>query len=76
MILYILILVLFINVNSDNNITALTTTTTTTTSRVYHFKKCGGAGCPYTASWLVHVNLYKRANWYISLILIKKSTFL
>lgn len=67
MILYILILILFINVNSDKNITALTTTTSS--SRVYHFKKCGGAGCPYTASWLVHVNLYKRANWYISLIL-------
>ena len=63
--------------------TAATTTTTILSSsppgssssslsdtRIYHFKKCGGAGCPYTASWLVHINLFKRANWLVFTYLI------
>jgi hypothetical protein len=31
--------------------------------RVYGCKRLSGGGCPYTASWLVHVNLYKRTGW-------------
>lgn len=32
-------------------------------SRVYDLKKVDGAGCPYTASWLADVNLYRRVTW-------------
>ena len=32
-------------------------------TRVYDFKKVDGAGCPYTASWLAHINLYRRVTW-------------
>jgi hypothetical protein len=31
--------------------------------RIYFLKKCNGAGCPYTASWLSHINLYRRVGW-------------
>ena len=31
--------------------------------RIYFLKRCSGAGCPYTASWLAHVNLYRRIPW-------------
>ena len=31
--------------------------------RIYGCKRLSGGGCPYTASWLVHVNLYKRTGW-------------
>jgi len=61
-ILIVILSLFIINVNSDNT----TTTSSSSDTRIYHFKKCGGAGCPYTASWLVHINLYKRANWYSS----------
>ena len=60
-ILIVILSLFIINVNSDNTTTSLLSDT-----RIYYFKKCGGAGCPYTASWLVHINLYKRANWYSS----------
>ena len=32
-------------------------------TRIYFLKRCSGAGCPYTASWLAHVNLYRRIPW-------------
>lgn len=32
-------------------------------TRVYGFKKVNGGGCPYTGSWLAHVNLYRRVTW-------------
>ena len=31
--------------------------------RVFTLRRCSGAGCPYTASWLAHINLYKNLNW-------------
>jgi hypothetical protein len=34
-------------------------------SRLYEFKKCSGAGCPYTASWLINTNLYSKAEWWL-----------
>ena len=33
--------------------------------RIYSMKKCHGAGCPYTASWLNHINLYRKAHWWL-----------
>jgi hypothetical protein len=33
--------------------------------RIYWLRKCSGSGCPYTASWLAHINLYKRLVWNI-----------
>ena len=34
------------------------------TSKVYYFKKMsGGATCAYTASWLAHINLFRRVTW-------------
>ena len=35
------------------------------TPRVYGAKRLSGGGCPYTASWLAHVNLYKRTGWFL-----------
>jgi hypothetical protein len=35
------------------------------TERLYEFKKCGGAGCPYTASWLISVNLYRQIDLWL-----------
>ena len=31
--------------------------------RIYDFKKLGGSTCAYTASWLAHVNLFRRVTW-------------
>ena len=31
--------------------------------RIYDFKKLGGSTCAYTASWLSHVNLFRRVTW-------------
>jgi len=36
-----------------------------TQERMYDFKKCSGSGCPYMASWLVNVNLFSRAEWWL-----------
>lgn len=33
--------------------------------RIYWLRKCSGSGCPYTASWMAHINLYKRLVWNI-----------
>ena len=32
-------------------------------SRIYDFKRIHGGGCPYTASWLADVNLFRRVVW-------------
>ena len=37
-------------------------------SKVYYFKKMSGATCAYTASWLAHVNLFRRVTWYADTI--------
>ena len=31
--------------------------------RIIGFRKCSGPGCPYTASWLAHTNLYRTLGW-------------
>jgi len=33
--------------------------------RMYWLRKCSGSGCPYAASWMAHINLYKRLIWNI-----------
>eukprot|EP01036_Dinobryon_divergens_P031463 gene31463-40863_t len=40
-----------------------TNNTSSSGPRIYFLKRCSGAGCPYTASWLAHVNLYRRIPW-------------
>ena len=37
-------------------------------SKQYYFKKMTGATCAYTASWLAHVNLFRRVTWYALII--------
>ena len=44
-------------------------------SRVYHMKKCKGAGCPYTASWLSHINLYRRVGWFLDSTKMEAASF-
>jgi hypothetical protein len=43
--------------------------------RVYGGKKCRGGGCPYTASWLAHVNLYKRTGWWLDSTKMETASF-
>lgn len=31
--------------------------------RIYWLRKCSGPGCPYTASYLAHINLYRQLGW-------------
>lgn len=44
-------------------------------ARVYGAKRCRGGGCPYTASWLAHVNLYKRTGWYLTSTKMETASF-
>jgi hypothetical protein len=44
-------------------------------SRIFDFKKVNGAGCPYTASWLAHVNLYRRVIWYLDSTKMEAASF-
>ena len=37
-------------------------------SKVYYFKKMSGVTCAYTASWLAHVNLFRRVTWYAHIV--------
>ena len=65
---YYTILLLFYfedNVKSLQNSTELVSGTNDTTNlnRIYFLKKCSGAGCPYAAAWLSHVNLYRKVGW-------------
>lgn len=43
--------------------------------RIYDLTKCAGAGCPYTASWLSHVNLYRRLTWYMDSTKMEAASF-
>ena len=43
--------------------------------RVYHFRRCKGAGCPYTASWLSHINLYRRVGWFLESTKMEAASF-
>jgi hypothetical protein len=72
MMMIMILLLLFINVNSDN---INNTVSSSDNNRIYYLKKCGGAGCPYTASWLIHINLYKRANWYLDSTKMEAASF-
>jgi hypothetical protein len=44
-------------------------------TRVYHFKRCRGSGCPYTASWLSHINLYRRVGWHLESTKMETASF-
>ena len=41
----------------------------------YELKKCRGGGCPYSATWLLHFNFYKRLKWYLSSTKMEEATF-
>ena len=43
--------------------------------RQYWFKKCRGSGCPYTGSWLSHINLYKRVGWHLESTKMEAASF-
>lgn len=43
--------------------------------KVYTMTKCHGAGCPYTASWLVHANLFRKAHWYLDSTKMEAASF-
>jgi hypothetical protein len=43
--------------------------------RIYFLKKVSGPGCPYTASWLAHVNLYMRVKYWIDITKMEAATF-
>ena len=49
-------------VNNNNNNNTISNDTTSL-NRIYFLKKCSGAGCPYAAAWLSHINLYRRVGW-------------
>lgn len=42
---------------------------------LYQFRKVGGSGCPYTASWLIHANLYRRLNWWMYSTKMEEASF-
>lgn len=44
-------------------------------SRIYDMTKCSGAGCPYTASWLAHINLVRRLTWYLDSTKMEAASF-
>lgn len=43
--------------------------------RVYYLKKISGGGCPYTASWLIHINLYRKVPWWIDITKMEAASF-
>jgi len=45
------------------------------TSKLYGLKKCAGSGCPYTASWLAHINLYRKLSWWLHSTKMEEATF-
>lgn len=38
-------------------------------------KKVTGAGCPYAAAWLTHVNLFRKATWHLESLKMETATF-
>ena len=46
-----------------------------TKERIYGMKKCSGSGCPYTASWLAHVNLFRRIPWWLDSTKMEAASF-
>ena len=47
------------------NNTAMAPTPATHKARGYWLRKVSGSGCPYAASWMAHINLYKKLTWRI-----------
>jgi hypothetical protein len=43
--------------------------------RIYDFKQVGGAGCPYTASWLADINLYRGITWFVDSTKMEAASF-
>ena len=43
--------------------------------RVYGLKRCSGGGCPYTASWLADINLYRQLPWYMDSTKMEAASF-
>ena len=43
--------------------------------RVYFMKKLAGGGCPYMASWLANVNLFRRVTWWIDITKMEAASF-
>lgn len=43
--------------------------------RMYYMKKLRGAGCPYTASWLINVSLFRRLTWWLDLTKMEAASF-
>ncbi|KAJ1421707.1 hypothetical protein B484DRAFT_119916, partial [Ochromonadaceae sp. CCMP2298] len=50
-------------------------TESATSERVYGLRKCSGSGCPYAASWLAHVNLYRRIPWWLDTTKMEAASF-
>jgi hypothetical protein len=61
--------------NLKSNISLNDSTESIDSERVYALKKCGGGGCPYTASWLAHVNLYRRLPWWLDSTKMEAASF-
>ena len=43
--------------------------------RIYDFKAVNGAGCPYTASWLADINLFRHIVWYVDSTKMEAASF-
>lgn len=44
-------------------------------TRVYFMKRVSGPGCPYTASWLADINLYRKVKYWIDITKMEAATF-
>lgn len=44
--------------------------------RIYYVKRVAGAGCPYTASWLIHINLYSKTKIWLDSTKMEAASFL
>ena len=51
--------------NASSTTAVVTTSEPRKKGRVYWLRKVSGSGCPYAASWLAHINLYKKLTWRI-----------
>jgi hypothetical protein len=41
----------------------------------YALSRCRGGGCPYSASWLLHIDFYRRLNWFLWSTKMEEATF-
>lgn len=70
--IHLMLLVLLI---SQQSIFGVAPPHSSNTERIYFLKKCAGAGCPYTASWLIHVNLYRKLTWWLDVTKMEAASF-